>query len=359
MKTLKTILTLFTFFISSFAFTQQMKPTVDFSIVDSLARTLEYRGDIFKLTKDLISPYSEDVKKVRAIFIWITENIRYDYKFYNKKKEIMQPECRGGMNCEQLYLDWERKYLGKVLKKKKAICDGYAKLFKKMCDIAGLKSEIVTGYTKTKPSQIGLTGFVDHGWNAVWIDSAYYQLDATWAAGYCEEDEETGNLLNFQKSYNDYYWLTPFPDLARDHYPKESKWVLQAGYTKEKYAANPFYAADILSKINLLSPASGIITVHKGDTVHFKFEYTGNISYLQINSNLWRNPTVWRLEKASNRKSVWQQDTFALKKQQYVPFKREGNVYAFEYVVPDNSLYYLDVLFNHQRKLRFKVKTEN
>jgi transglutaminase/protease-like cytokinesis protein 3 len=45
---------------------------------------------------------------------------------------------------------WETKYIDKVLKKKKAVCQGYSMLFKKMCDIAGLKSEIVTGLCKNR-----------------------------------------------------------------------------------------------------------------------------------------------------------------------------------------------------------------
>jgi transglutaminase/protease-like cytokinesis protein 3 len=153
----------------------------------------------------LTQPFSEDIVKARAIFIWITDNIRYDYKFYNKGKEVQPPQCKSGMNCEQLLIDWENKYLRKIIKKRKAICDGYARLFKKMCGIAGIRSEIISGYTKTKPYQIGMTGTIDHGWNAIWLDSNYYLLDPTWAAGVCPEDEETGKLVGFQKKFNNYY----------------------------------------------------------------------------------------------------------------------------------------------------------
>ncbi|SFD57178.1 hypothetical protein SAMN05518672_102458 [Chitinophaga sp. CF118] len=36
-----------------------------------------------------------------------------------------------------------------------------------------------------------------------------------------------------------------------------------------------------------------------------------------------------------------------------------GHRYEFEYIVTDNSLYYLDILFNYQRTLRFKMKIDN
>src|SRR5215208_25841 len=82
-------------------FSQQPKTTIDFTKVDSLSRTVKYKRDIYRLTKELTSPYTEQVFKVRAIFIWITDNIRYDYKFVNRGKEIKLPECKPGINCER------------------------------------------------------------------------------------------------------------------------------------------------------------------------------------------------------------------------------------------------------------------
>jgi hypothetical protein len=352
---LKALLTSIILLFPFLLFSQQPKTGVDFSQIDSIARSIRYKNDIYRLTNDLTKPYSEQLLKVRAIFIWITDNIRYDYKFYNKGKEVKTPKCKSGMNCEQLLIQWENKYLKKVIEKGKGVCDGYARLFKKMCDIAGVKSEIISGYTKTKPYQVGNAGSVNHAWNAVWLDSTYYLLDATWAAGSCIEDEETGKLLGFQKQFDDYYWLTPFNDFTRNHYPQNGKWVLQPNYTKEKFAANPYYAPDIISKIKLITPESGIINTKKGDTIHFQFDYTGYFRQLQINSNLFRNPTVWILENITKRKKAWKEDTLALKKQQYVSYKRVGDKYEFEYVVTDNSLYYLEILFDYRRVMRFKV----
>lgn len=344
--------------IPCYGFAQQAIAGRDFTRVDSFSRSIRYNKNIYELTKELTNPYPEQLFKVRAIFIWITNNIRYDYKFFNKGKEIKTPACKSGMNCEQLMRDWENAYLKKILKKKKGICDGYARLFKRMCDIAGIRSEIINGYTRTKHYQVGITGPVNHAWNAVWLDSTYFLLDATWAAGFCEEDEENGKLLNFQKSYNDYYWFTSFHDLSRNHYPQEGKWVFEQNYTKEIFAANPYYASDIISDIKLISPASGVINAKKGDTIHFKFDYKGEIRLLQVNSNVFRNPTVWKLENLTKRKKILKEDTLALKKQQYVPFKREGDRYEFEYVVPDSSLYFLELLFDYRRTMRFKFKID-
>nr|HPH32037.1 hypothetical protein [Chitinophagaceae bacterium] len=124
---------------------------------------------------------------------------------------------------------------------------------------------------------------------------------------------------------------------------------------KDKFAANPYFDPDILSKIKLHSPTTGMINGKKGDTIHFKFEYTGTIEKLQVNTNLYRNAEVWGWEQINKRKKVWVQDTFALKRQRYTPFVKTGNLYEFDYVIPENSLYYLDILFDFQRVMRFKV----
>lgn len=48
-------------------------------------------------------------------------------------------------------------------------------------------------------------------------------------------------------------------------------------------------------------------------------------------------------------------DTLAIKKQRYIKYKLDGGTYRFQYVVSDNSLYYIDILFDRQRVMRFKV----
>ena len=350
---------LFLFFISllpAIVFPQGKSKTT--YAVDSFVNTVKYKNDLYALTKALTKPYSEQLYKARAIFRWITENIQYDYKRYNKYNYIgREPKtykCKDGENCEQKKIIWETEYINRVLQKKKAICQGYSMLFKKMCDIAGLKSEIITGYIRTEYYQVGTAGIRDHAWNAIWIDSSYYLVDATWAAGGCAKDDN-GKLLSFSKNYNDYYWLTSPSDFARNHYPENKKWTLLSNYTKDSFSLNPYYSPNEINNIKLISPTSGVVNVTKGDTIHFKIDYTGYFKELQINSNLFRNPDIWIWNDISRRKRVRILDTFAVKKQQYIKYNSNGNLYSFDFIVTDNSLYYLDILFDQQRIMRFKV----
>ena len=341
-----------------FAFSQN---SVDIAQIDSFAKTVKYKNDLSALTNELTSPYSEQFFKARSIFKWITENIRYDYKYYNKYsfkgKEPKTYKCKDEEICEAKRIDWETKYIEKVLRKKKAVCQGYSMLFKKMCEIAGLKSELIVGYIRTEPYQVGTPGILDHAWNAVWMDSSYLLLDATWAAGFCEKTDE-GKLLSFKKEYNDYYWLTPAAEFARNHFPQKDKWTLLPHYTKDNFATNPYYLPGAIQYIQLITPPTGFITAKKGDTIRFEIKYRGYIRDLQINSNIFRNPDIWVPDQISKRKKVTRLDSLALKKQQYIEYNLTGNIYEFQYIVTDNSLRYLDILFDRQRMMRFKVITE-
>jgi hypothetical protein len=342
---------------SLIAFSQEAESK--FSSVDSFATTVKYQGNLDSLTKKLTAPYSKELFKARVIFKWITENIGYDYKYFNRHNYIGKDpktyRCRDDIDCEAKKLAWETKYIQKVLKRKRAVCEGYSMLFKKMCDIAGLRSVVISGYSRTEYYQVGTSGSLDHAWNAIWIDSTYYLLDATWAAGGCAKNED-GKLLFFQKQFDEYYWLTPPEDFARNHYPQNPIWTLIPDYTKERFAANPYYKPAEIRYIKLITPNAGVVNAKKGDTIHFKLNYSKRFKDLQINSNVFRNPDIWVSERIPGRKIIRKLDTLAVKQQQYITYRRDGHFYEFEYIVTDNALYYLDILCDRDRILRFNVR---
>jgi hypothetical protein len=101
---------------------------------------------------------------------------------------------------------------------------------------------------------------------------------------------------------------------------------------------------------------TGIIKAKKGDTLHFSFSYTRRIHQLQLNSNIERSPTPWYYtEGRRNRRLIV--DTLLMKRQVYIPFKKEGDRYEFTYIVPSNDLYYIDILIDFRRALKFNVQT--
>lgn len=315
----------------------------EYHITDSIAGTITYKDDLKLLVYELTKNQGTELLKARAIFIWIADNIAYDYRAYNKNRRIKPFKCKD-KNCTDKYAEWEEKLLKKVLNNKEAVCDGYARLFKKMCDYAGLRTDVVSGYIKNDPSHIGRMGILDHAWNSIIINGKYYFLDVTWAAGGCSEDDE-GKLDAFHKNFNDYYWLTPTYKFLRNHYPAADNLPNIMTDSKQNYRNAPYIASQWMDEVNVISPDSGIITACVGDTLRFKIEFNPMLwQNVQINTNVKSNPDF--LES--------QDET----KQEYINFTQNNYVYEFKYIVDDKRLRYIDVLFDYRRYLRFNVKIE-
>ena len=330
----------------------------NFKAVDSIAMSVKYEKDIYKLAKDLAGSYTENIYKVRAIFRWVADNIKYDYEFVNKDKERTRPDCENSVDCSRIIKEWEEDYVKDVLKHNKAICYGYARVFQKLCDINGIKTEIISGYVRQNPFEIGNSLSANHAWNAVMLDSVWYYLDPTWAAGYVGRDEETEKLTGYRKHYKNYYWLTPFKRLVRNHYPKNGKWVETPNFTKEKFFNQPhYYRLEMLEKVsNEVSPSTGVLEVKKDSVIHFKLDYAEDIKKLQINSNIFTNPPIWNIEEDDNGRKMKRKDTSAARRQVYIPFTKNENTYEFDYTVKEQSLYYLELLFDNKKAMRYKVR---
>lgn len=324
----------------------------NFKHIDSVAKTIKYKGEIALLTYDLTKDYTSELEKSRAIFIWITHNVAYDYKLANKKKSKRKRfKCRKKTNCDAEYAEWKNDYLKKVIDKKKGICNGYAELLHKMCGQAGIQSNVVYGYIKDEQGHIGKMGILDHDWNLVIIDGKQYFLDATWASGFSTKNKK-GKLKNFTFKYNDYYWLTPVEKLSRNHFPKDSTWIKHTTYAKAKeaYKNTAFIKEYLMDDIDILQPDSGVIKAKEGDTIRFTISNFKPVKYIQAVSNLENYKTPDEIIASGKE---WTQEE--VKKQKYLPFSKDGDIYSF-YVIADNKrLKHYDIMFNHNQSIRFKV----
>jgi len=158
---------------------------------------------IESLASYLTKPASNELEKVRAIFRWITENIAYDTQgFFSGKYGDLSPEG--------------------VLKNRRAVCEGYARLFESLAQAAGLEAVKIRGYAKGYGYLVGSSfdGPPNHTWNAVKINGQWHLLDCAWGAGYVNEQGQ------FVRKFNDYYFLTPPSQFIYTHFPEDPKWQL-------------------------------------------------------------------------------------------------------------------------------------
>lgn len=263
MKLLICCLLLFFF---TFCFSQTK--SVNFSAIDWRVGNIECTSPD-TLSQLLTEPYTTDLEKVRSIFRWITEHIEYNTLRFQPYHTIYHDD--GAESAEDSLpglRSLDERVARIVLKRKQTVCAGYARLFKALCDFAGIKSEIITGYAKTNLNA-SKQFKCNHNWNAVFIDSNWYLLDATWASGYL-----SFSGTQFIKDYNDYYFLTPPKYFIEDHYPEDVRWtLLDNPPTISEFKNSPFkQTAFDHYKIISYSPAKGVIHMHVGDSIKIELQ---------------------------------------------------------------------------------------
>ncbi|NWJ49263.1 MAG: hypothetical protein HXX14_00225 [Bacteroidetes bacterium] len=154
-------------------------------------------------TKDIAryinSQFSTQNEKARAIFIWIARNIRYDM---------------ANMNVATSELNLVETNF-KTLKTRKGVCTNYAELFNDIAGKVGIKSYVVSGYTK----QHGVVDILSHAWCIVLIDEKWFMFDPTWGAG---------AVLNgrYIKQIDEKYYKATPKEFIESHMPFDPLWQL-------------------------------------------------------------------------------------------------------------------------------------
>ena len=178
-------------------------PIVESPELKIFHRTKENSQSSKNLALRITRNSNTDLEKAKAIFIWIAIHISYDHELRNDK--LLQ---------KQFYTS-EDKVISKVLERKKALCGGYAFLFKDLCKYVNVDSEIVHGYSKKYYDRPNKSTKPDHTWNAVKINGRFYLLDLTLAVSH----SKNGNP--------DMYWFKTDPHyFIKTHYPEKKKWTL-------------------------------------------------------------------------------------------------------------------------------------
>ena len=239
-------------------FYSQVGPTNFYAIDSKVGSIPVAKADT--LAKQLASLGKTDIEKVRAIFRWITEHIDYNVMPFGQRKNIPRQFYKEPEDSNVALPPLDERIAAKVLSTGVAFCDGYSRLFKTLCDHAGIKAEVIYGYARTNNNR---RFAVNHTWNSVYIDSTWYLLDVTWASGVVGYGNE------YIRRYNDLYFLTPPVEFIRDHYPENPQWtLLKDPPVYREYAQSPFrYSGYIKAGVSSYFPAKGVINAVIGDTI--------------------------------------------------------------------------------------------
>ena len=136
-------------------------------------------------------------QKVQAIYDWITRNVRYDYANLGNDSYLLQYTA----------------YAAVI--NRTAVCNGYASLFYRLANDAGIDCRFITG-----------TAGGYHAWNIVRMDNGkYYCLDATWDEGqtnyryFMKGTTEFGQDHTVITDENNTYFWNQYPVSATDFDP--------------------------------------------------------------------------------------------------------------------------------------------
>lgn len=266
-----------------------------------------------------------EAKKIVKIHDYICNHVDYEY---NSKKE-------------QIYTAYGALCTGK------AVCQGYAVLFYRLCKEAGLSVRIISGTGNGGP----------HAWNIVRIGSKYYNMDCTWDG----QDATTYNefLLKSEADFRDHTrksW-----NVAGSHYLDYTSAEFNAQYPMtEKSWDESDDSNDSVETTYAHSEeaVSGAVTLKAewndpvlGQPTIFHVSATGGSGNykFRMDAPSYSDPNQWAFESVADpSRGEWMNYTSECASNDYTFTMTATGTYNFRFYVMDKAanLYYLRLNFN-------------
>ena len=199
-----------------------------YAAADAHADATPARADssIASLAAWLARAGTGELPRARALYRWVTAHIAYDADgFRTGQYGDLTPDG--------------------VLRRRAAVCEGYAQLTRALGTAMGLEIVSVSGWSKGygyRAGQIAGEGTPNHAWNAVRIDGRWHLMDPTWGAGFLDA------RLQFVRRFQNHYFLPAPESFVVDHLPQDPRWQLldrpvsAAEYTDLAYLRPAFFA---------------------------------------------------------------------------------------------------------------------
>lgn len=235
-----------------------------------LAGNIFAQPSIDKLTRSIINTDSTKYEQAKALYYWVTNNIKYDLKKLEEGNfQPIKPE--------------------ELIKKKKGTCYDFASLYQALCKSAGINSYLVMGYSKGyghSPFKPFLRA--NHTWNVIETDGKFVMVDATWGAGYIDFKPSlyskalnvttakayTNDKVLFQKEKSSNYFDVPVEKIPHSHYPLDPKWLI----SDNPFSFDYFNTDTIFTRIDQSSYRNEIAKI-KDSKLESQYMVEGKRSY--------------------------------------------------------------------------------
>ncbi len=305
--------------------------TADYSAIDGHALSLggNYR-DIDKLANDLTEVLTKDYEKARAIFTWIAANINYDTKAFHKGSAPIRFTYSTEEELQRLMAEENDRIVDEVIKNKRAVCDGYSRLFITLCNKSGIEAEAIDGYGRNNLEIRGgsVLDNSNHTWNAVKLNNRWYLLDPTWSSGYTDP-----GVTKFTRKFRQGFYLTPPDKFIFDHFPEDPKWqLLEKNVSWNEFVSFPLVKGGFLEyDISNFKPTEGTILTKTGRSIAFEFTSDRRIDEILVHQSN---------ERYSDKAS----------------FEKRGNQYLFHHTVEKRGNYVITIFVNGESTLMYRVE---
>lgn len=255
---------------------------INFTKADSIAHSYKDKSihSLPILSHLLTSKLDTNVEKFRAIYSWVSKNIKGDHSAVSKNTRKRKRFKNDRTKLTLWNHSFNKVLFKKLLKDKKTVCTGYAYLIRELCTLANIESKIIDGYGRSATVNIGKLSIPNHSWNAVKLNHKWYLADATWSAGYTDLSTNT-----FIFDYNDGYFLTAPQLFIKSHFPLDKKWSLlqnKAISTEGFILAPLIYGATYKHQITPIYPKVMKNSISKNEEIIFQFHVKETIDLDKI-----------------------------------------------------------------------------
>jgi transglutaminase-like putative cysteine protease len=197
--------------------------------------------------------YSTAEEQIVAIYFWVASNIAYDVENdveYNTSVLFSYSNVAEKNAKENEAL---QKFGRAALREKIALCQGYASLFKILCDLLNIKCQMVPGTVKMSVADIGEKNLKpSHVWNYYEINGRSYFADPTFGAGTVSNQTFKSNVVSA-------YLNRTREELSATHFPADVN--LQTTSFEDFIAAPFFYSSALENGYRISNFKSGTISL--------------------------------------------------------------------------------------------------
>ena len=154
-----------------FDFVSQPDISIEAQAVPFTSGRQQSSSEIDALSAELTAGCSTDYEKAVALYEWVTDNLYYDYDYYNgitKSTNLTATD---------------------VFANKNTVCEGFANLYTAMCRSVGVPCRKIDGYSASSlvsDEEYYASYFeniADHAWNEIYVNGEWIVVDATWDCG--------------------------------------------------------------------------------------------------------------------------------------------------------------------------------